>query len=465
MRPTRLHSHQRPFVPTRTDTPSPPLYRLRLRETADPRFRLALALVVAALLVLAYRVYATLVLARPPERLRLGEDVQLASPPDPPGSDLNAVRDRLPPLQPQSWRLNGVRQDAAALLDLAGKAMRAGDLLAAREILRSAAGSSGNPEPRVEETLARCELGLGLYEDAATRLERLLSKAPADVRAAAGLSRAQAALGKNVEAVRTLERAARAASGAAPADRLRLVEELERLGDLPAALREARAVLQSSPEDAEAGLTVARLLYLLHRLEEARPLLERLVARFPENGGAAYYLAVLVNNPLLKQREPAVAEHLLLQNVIRDPGDTRSLRTLGELYQEQGRHRQAAYIFIQLLQAAPYFAPARLQLARAYQRLGRTGEAAAQEATAYRLLARDRAEERLKTRVSQHPKDPDPRLALARHYEAAGQFSRALSSYQAAYVLASDRAKFRDALSEFYGKLGLPSPLAPEQRP
>src|SRR5205814_3592757 len=62
---------------------------------------------------------------------------------------------------------------------------------------------------------------------------------------------------------------------------------------------------------------------------------------------------------------------------------------LGTIYQEQGRYKQAAYVYVRLLQLNPDSAAGRMQLSRAYAALGDQRRAAEQREIGGRLQERD----------------------------------------------------------------------------
>src|SRR5262249_34331564 len=160
-------------------------------------------------------------------------------------------------------------------------------------------------------------------------------------------------LGAMRQSVATLDRAAHAAPAENIPDRLHIAYEYEQKGALERALAVEQAVRASAPDDPLALKVTAHLLFKLVRLAEARRLLEKLVAEHPEDSGAAIDLAAIVDNPLLPGRDRALAEHMLLQVLQREPTNAQAFTQLGTIYQEQGRYRQAAYVYVRLLQLTP----------------------------------------------------------------------------------------------------------------
>jgi len=427
-------------------------------RSARVRLILAGLLAILSLGFLGYRAYRTLA-PRPPALLRLGEDIPLTPPPPlPTDDDRLAMRKRLLRLEPLRAAARARPNDPTTWLDLAREAARQGDLLSARDALHKALRLDPQAGPVVEDALGRCQIRLGLYTQALRTYQNLLPRAPQDAPLYIGLSHAQSFLEQTAAALETLERGARAVPERDIPGRLALVAEFERQGVLPRALAEAQAIHADAPDQPDAALAVARLLFKLGRLVEARPLLEQLVAAHPDHLAARRYLALVLDSPLLPERDRALAEHILLETVQRDRLNTSAYQHLGEIFQEQKRYRQAAVVYTRLLEVTPDSALGRLQLSRAYTRLGdrRTGEE--QRRIAARLLARDQAESRLIIRRDRRPTDPQARLALARHYVNAGQLAKAFVELQAAYCLAPESSTPRRELLALYAQIGVPPP-------
>lgn len=425
-----------------------------------PRARLIFAafMAVFALAFLGYRVYDTLVLSRPPERLFLNDDVPLSPPPPLPPDDRMALQARLQSLESARQAAQARPQDATAQIEFARRAAFAGDFLSARAAILLALKRNPQADPEVEDALGHCQMELGLYTDALRTFQGLIRRFPENAALYISLSQVQRILRQREDALQTLERGLKAVPRSDIGGRLALMSELEQHGDLKRTLAVAQAIHADAPNNPNAALAVARLLYKLLRPAEARPLLEKLVAEHPDNGLARYYLASVADSPLLPRRNRKLAEHILLEALQRNPQDALAHTRLGEMYQEQGRHRQAAYIYTRLLEITPDSASSRLQLANAYARLRDARTSAEQRAIAEQLLARDREETRLVTLRNQHPTNPQHRLALARHYIKAGQFGKAFAEFQAAYALAPDSAEARRELKNFYAEIGVLPP-------
>jgi tetratricopeptide (TPR) repeat protein len=412
-----------------------------------------LALLVAAALagILGFWLYRILT-PRGPAGLRLADDVAFTLPPDPPGSDREIIRERLAAVGP----LREAGADNASRLGYAQAALRSGDALKALLALEAAYRAAPD-DPNVLAGLARCRLELALYGPALQAYRERLRAAPGDLDALVRLAGLQDTLKQHEAATATLQSALRSLPPGEVQARLGLIQVAEQRRDIGGALKEAQALHAAVPGDPRAAAAVGRLLFASQRMEEARKVLEDAVKAAPSDPEAAYYLALVLASPVAERRDPARAEALLLRNARKEPADLRSLQRLGELYQEQGRVRPAAWAFSRLLTQAPASAAPRLQLARALARLGRT-EAEAQERMAQRLLEQERAQRRLSSRCEWHPENPDLWLALAARYERDGRYGQALRCVQSAYCVSRGSARTVAALAGLYRRLGLPAP-------
>ncbi len=426
------------------------------QSTRSARLRLLLAAVLACarIVFLSYR----LLTPPRPERLRLDADVPLAPPPPLPAEDKAALREGLLRLQNRLAIARAQPNDPTVRFAIGYEALRAGDLLTAREELRAGLQLRPETDSAIYDALGRCEIQLGLFKEAQDTYQKLLARAPGQAAGYIGLRRAQGLLGQREAATQTLERGARAVAPTDISGRLGIAGEFEMRDELPRALAEAQAARARAPDSAAATLTAAHLLFRLGRLSEARTLLEQMLAAHPDDPLVRRYLATVLDNPLLPQRDPALAEHYLLETLQRNHDDVEACQQLAQFYQDARRYRQAAYMFTWLLALVPDSASARLQLAQAYAHLGNPGLSAEQRTIALRLLARNKEEARLRERHDHRPTDPQARLALARHYLDAGQFAKALVELQSAYCLAPRSPQVRRQLTNFYAQLGVPLP-------
>jgi len=311
----------------------------------------------------------------------------------------------------------------------------------------------------------RCYLGLGLYKQALLLYGQLLSRQPQAAPVYVGLSRAQAHLGQTAEAIRTLNRGIRVVPADSVDDQVSLASILKSDHEYLPALAAAQAAYAHAPDDPQVALILADILSQLQRYPEERALLDTLLARQPGNAAVHAYLASLLENPLNPQRDLRQAEQQYQQALQDGATDAQIYAHLGALYKEQERYREAAAIFIRMLQINPDSTAGRLQLADAYLRMGDRRQGQAQQEIAQRLVARDQAETHLLAQIDRSPSDPQARLALGRHYLDAGQYSHALPVLQAAYLLAPSSGQTRRMLALLYQKLGLTQPTLAEKSP
>lgn len=439
-----------------TTSPSTP-------RSSRARLAAALTLAVCGLSLLVYRIYQTVSAPAKPAQGSLSADTPLAPPPPIPNDDRQKTADRLQKLEALRAALRAQPENLALAREAAQKALRAGDPLMAELACRAALARAHPPAPELFALRGRAEMLLGLVALAERDYREVTQRAPEEAAGFLGLSHALSAQERRAEAAQVMERAAQAVPQSRPAERWKLVEEWERQGDLPRALQEAQTLPADNPDDA---VTTARLLYKLSRFSEAQRLLAPLVAAHPENSAAHYYLAAILSDPLNPQRDIAAAEPMLLEAARANPQVVTPLLRLGELTQEQGRYRDSALVYGQILQAEPDSGTARLRLSLAYARLGDKNAAQEQNRLAQKLLARDRDEARLLTRRDQRPADPQIHRLLADHYQKEGQFARALVERQAAYRLAPGAPEVRRELLALYREIGAAPPeLLGEPRP
>lgn len=441
-----------------------PAGRLDLPGTVfrSARFRLLClaALAGAVLAVLGWRITHPAQNATPtsPQPI-LGANVPIESPPPLPTDDHLSVQAGLRQVRALQAEAKTLGNDPTAHLRAAQAATLVGDLLSARDEIQTA--FTLNPQqhpPAIVDVLARCEAQLGLFSEAQATYRDLIARNPNDATGYIGLSRVQYLIGQRPQALQTLETGTRAVPTSNLQGLLALANEFEARAEILRALAEAQAVANAAPTDPAAGVTVARLLSKLGRLQESRTLLEKLLVAHPDDAMALSQLADLRLNPLLPHNDAATVEQTLLLAGQYNPRDPASFLRLGGYYQAQGRFRQAAFVYTRLLKSIPHSAVGRLQLSYAYASLGDRQTAAEQEQIAQRLLDRDKAETLLTTRRDARPTDPQARLALAHHYIGTGQFAKALPELQAAYCLSSGSAPIRRELAAFYQRLGIPPP-------
>ncbi len=399
-----------------------------------------------------------------PVRLHLDSNVTLATPPPLSGSDLRAVQAGLLRLDSLRARAASHSSDPAVHEVVGVEAQRAGDLLTALDEYSTVIRMRPDSSPQVYDLLGRCQVELGLFTRAQETYQRLIQRAPAAAVGFIGLRRAYSLLGKRGMAIHALEQATRSVPADDISGRLGLASEYEMRDELPRALQIAQEARARAPQNAAATLATAHLLFRLGRLAESQSLLEQLLTAHPDDPLVRRYLAAVLVSPLAPRRDPDQAEDYLLQSLDRNPKDAAACQQLAELYQDLGRYRQAAYMYIWLLALTPDSASGRMQLSRAYARLGDQRASEQQRELANRLLDRDREEARLKEEHDHRPTDPAARLAHAQHYETAGQFGKALVEVQAAFLLAPASTAVRSELTALYRQIRAPLPPAVSRR-
>ena len=426
--------------------------------SAGKRQRLLLVslLLACAVLFASYRIRSTL--SHPSERLYLANDVTLTPPPPLPGDDRLDLKQKLTALEQSRKAAQASPNDPAAQIKFANEAMDAGDRLSALAGYRKALRITPKVDSAVYEAKGQAESDLGLLEDAQKTYQQLISASPEGTAGYLGLSRTLDLLHRRPDAVAALENGISKVPVSDTAGRLEIAKQFETFGDAVRALKEAETARAGAPDNVEAALAVVHLLIKLERPMDARSILDSLTAKNPAAAQAKYQLAVAINSPLYASREPGRVENLLLETIQQAPQDTPAYKLLGQLYHEQGRYRQEAYIYIKLLEQAPDSANARLQLSYAYAKIGDAKAAEQQQQIAKKLLTRDQEAATLLVRAHASPTDPEVHLQLAMHYVEAGMFSRALPELQAAYTLSSASPAIQQGLNLFYQRVEVTPP-------
>lgn len=443
---------------------SPPPASTRSRPVSPQSGRLIRGAALLACLVvvaLGIRFWRTPARVTPSAALRLDENVVLTAPPPLPGFSARQFRAALEQRQAARTSLS----DEDSYRKFARDASLGGDPLTAYLALRAYLRGLSQPSPSVLDASGRLQMQLGLAREAERTYRAVVAKAPQTARGYLGLSRALVVLERRKEAADTLEAGWNALAPGDIKGRLDMVEEWEQRGELPRALQAVERLEPQSSSSPEITLTRARLLFKQHRLNEARQALEPLIAAHPDHGPARTLMAGILASPLLPERNPADAETALLEAIQRNTADIASLSRLGQLYQEQGRLKQAAYIYIQMLAHAPDSPDARLQLARAYALMGNPTGSAEQNLLAQKQLRQRLEEERLTVRRDQKPGDAAARRALARYYMQQGRYDKALPELQAAFALQPRSAAVFRELQTLYAKIGLPLPASFQSLP
>ncbi len=437
--------------------PKPPLKSPTPLSSRTASLKLILAAVVAvgAVGLLVYRTISTFKNSKP-ALLHLSEDVILGTPPPLPAKDKAVVRVRLRTASELKKMALASPNDSSLWGKAANAAMIAGDYLSARIAFLALIRLNSSPTAELYDALGQSQSQLGLREEALKTYGTMLTHFPQNASAYIGFSRAQSSFGQKAESLGTLEKAAKEMQTVP--DRLHIAHEYEQKGDLAHALAESQAVLKNSPDDPLAMLMTGHLLFMLVRLPEAKQVFEKLTAAHPENSKAGYTLAEILDNPMTIKRDRAMAENILLEIAQSDPHDLKPYAKLGTIYMDQGHFRQAAYVYIRLLELVPNSALARLQLSLAFNKLGDPKSGQAQQEIAQHLLARDNEETRLQADTARHPTDAKARLNLARHYLKYGQYTNALPPLQAAYCLAPGNREIQMEMQSLYHDLNTTFP-------
>lgn len=269
-------------------------------------------------------------------------------------------------------------------------------------------------------------MGEGRHAEAAGRFEALdPARGSAQLQRLAGL--AHLAAGDHARSLVAL----RAALRLAPLDErahLALADALVASGDADAAMASLRRTVQAIPRSGQAYWALGRLLQAGGQEAEALAAFER-AARIGPFVGASHVLAAigrLRHNQLAldgaaeayaarvdlapadpaahlaladvwraqDRRDAALAEYLIAAHL--EPGNARTLATIGQLHAAAGRDEEAVAVWRLALAADAGHLEARYALSRALLRLGRTAEAAEELQRFQDVQARALADERRK---------------------------------------------------------------------
>lgn len=419
---------------------------------------MAVLLVVAALGVLAYRIKSTLKVEPANTLLQLGDDVKLETPPPPSSGDLEEMQAKIRQLEsfrPDYLTHKDVTYTARTF---ARAAIQAGDLLSGRAALQYLIAKHPDSALIDYDLLGRCQIELADLEGAIATYDRLIARQPDAVQGYVGKSRALSGLNKNAEAGQMLVQAGGKLKPSDDLSYLILAVEFDRLRDLSSALKYAEMARAAKPDDAAANAFTAGVLFKLRRFDEARAMLQKRIDENPRDDGSRKIMAQVMESPLFPHRDRALAEHYFLQVLQLKPGDPDSCWRLAQICADEGRFKQAAYLYGVLLEKAPDSAAGRKQYGIALQKLGNAAAAKEQGDWAKTLLERDTKLADLAARRDRSPGDPEIHAQIARAQLAANHYHEALVELQAAFAIAPGNDKYLKELRALNEELGLSLP-------
>jgi tetratricopeptide (TPR) repeat protein len=317
------------------------------------------------------------------------------------------------------------------------------------------------PQADLYYDLGKSLFMLGLSDRALAVFEKMVRSYPLDARGYEEESHTLDRLNRRPEAARALEAGLGAITPNDVAGRIQIIDQFDADGDTARAYKEADSLRSRMPGNVPATLDVVRLLIKMQQPADARQLLLDLLAKDPANSQAHFAMGALLSNAALPERDTAAAENEMLLAVRSARDNPTFYSGLGELYMDQRKYRQCAYVSIQLLLGVPDSAAARLKLATCYAHLGNPTAASEQNAITVRLLARDAEEGSLETIAMAHPNAPDSHLTLAHHAIKFGRYAEALPELEAARVLAPQDASIKRELDGLCGMIGIEPPTLP----
>jgi tetratricopeptide (TPR) repeat protein len=305
----------------------------------------------------------------------------------------------------------------------------------------------------------------GRDAEAEPLLRKLISLDPYHDAAYASLGTLLARTGRQTEAFQVLTYAVKRGPRG-PEPYLALADLYWSRQAYPQAIRELQAAVRRDPRRDDAWYLMAQCFDELQQPTRAREALEQAARAVPRRGSAGRHARVQVDLARIrwKHGEPAAAEeHLrralqvepesphahytMAEVLLSQPGESperlaraeghlrRALHAapgyppahyqLGMIASRRGDWAAAAAEFEAALEVAPSFQEALFNLARAYDRLGRAGEARRLRERFARLSDQEQQILDLRTRIGFGDASPDVYLRLARAYRAVGDLDRA----------------------------------------
>jgi tetratricopeptide (TPR) repeat protein len=219
--------------------------------------------------------------------------------------------------------------------------------------------------------------------------------------------------------------------------------------------------LALAPQDETARFRTAWTHAVQGQYEQAeRALLEGLRQK-PDH---AAYVALL--GEVYRQRGPAYFDKAIQrfeQSLQQNADNAEVCYHLGLIYQQRGQFKEASQYLLRTVRINPAFGQAYHNLAQVAQRLGKRREAqkALELFREYDRVQR-RAQE-LKTRVDDHPDDPDAHWNLAEFLAKQEMWEQAIAGYTEVARLEPDRARAHERLAVIYGQLSRPHDAARER--
>lgn len=294
---------------------------------------------------------------------------------------------------------------------------------------------------------ARIQISLGDEAGAAASVARAVGLVEQDSRLLVQAGKLYQDLDRYEEARRLFEEAVRMEpEGARP--RLFLGQFLLMLDSPGEALSQFREAARLEPELAGTHLACADAALRMGRLAEAEEAADRALALEPENADALQVRALIHLQNSASADAPVKARELLERAAQLAPADALLLYNLGRAALRMGDAAAAAAAFEQAVHRDPRHLAARMNLARAYQRLGRLEEAEALLREVQPLLETSLELTQLQARVRRDPADADAHYRLGRIFLAQGQQEVARRRFRKALLANPEHADARKALAE-----------------
>lgn len=304
--------------------------------------------------------------------------------------------------------------------------------------LEKAAGMAPDDQ-RLKTELARAYRMAGRAEGARRLLEEVISEAADDLREEAGLELGElhAEDGRLDEAVQVLEQVVKMSSSSEQAKEAR--QRLEGLyGRLAASVTQA---LQVGEGDADSAMALARKLLKKNDLDEAQKILVVYQERFPDDPQGYYWLGQI----FMKKREFSAAIDQMEKSVSVAPDNMRLRMQLARAYERIARHGEAKRVYEEIISGAE-----NEQLVQAAEK--RLGMMEAQALTTQGK--HEEAAEIYSTLAERFPGDLRILSLLANSYQRLGREDEVMQVVEKALEVDSDNIALRFWLADRYRKNG-----------
>jgi predicted Zn-dependent protease len=297
-------------------------------------------------------------------------------------------------------------------------------ILSAALALPAAAGAQEYPTAPYEFLMAKLAAAEGRYDEALTRLDRVITANPANPELRFERAMLLIEAGRMDRAESELRIVLRSSPEFVDASRVLGRIMLDRAGNdarlVSDALVHLEAAFRGNPDDLSTGIAVSQILMSLDRLEEAERILAMMVERAPDQRSLNFTYAQV----LTKLGRGSETRQYLERTLAVDPTFGPAVMQLLDLYQQENEWEKAAQVLQPLVAGEPM--NLELQRQQAYFYL-RAGESRA-------------ASERFRALIAADPRDVRSRFYLAEALNDLGEYSDAEPLFRQLLEIDSDDA-------------------------